>query len=100
MTPSARKCGRRSVRRSTSGDSGTGRRRRTSRAGLSLARAARRADVAAGTIRRWIREGRLTARRAGRVYRIGHDELERFLASDVRRASIVSVARAFLAGAG
>jgi excisionase family DNA binding protein len=56
--------------------------------------------VAAGTIRRWIREGRLTARRAGRVYRIGHDELERFLASDVRRASIVSVARAFLAGAG
>ena len=47
---------------------------------LSVAKAARVADVAPGTIRTWIRAGRLAARRAGRVLRVSRAELERFLA--------------------
>lgn len=47
---------------------------------LSITKAAKVADVAPGTIRAWIRAGRLPARRAGRVYRIGRAELEAFLA--------------------
>lgn len=43
---------------------------------LSVAKAARVPDVAAGTIRAWIRAGRLTTQHPGRVLRIsgGHDE--------------------------
>lgn len=47
---------------------------------LSVAKAARVADVAPGTIRAWIRADRLAARRAGRVLRVSRAELERFLA--------------------
>lgn len=47
---------------------------------LSVAKAARVADVAPGTIRAWIRAGRLTAQRAGRVLRISRGELARFMA--------------------
>jgi len=47
---------------------------------LSIARAAAFADVAPGTLRRWIRLGRLPARRAGRVYRVARADLERLLA--------------------
>jgi excisionase family DNA binding protein len=47
---------------------------------LSVTGAARHAAVAPGTIRAWIRAGRLPARRAGRVFRVCRDDLERFLA--------------------
>jgi excisionase family DNA binding protein len=47
---------------------------------LSVAKAARLADVAPGTIRAWIRAGRLTAQRAGRVLRVSRSELEKFMA--------------------
>jgi excisionase family DNA binding protein len=46
---------------------------------LSVAKAARVADVAAGTVRTWIRSGRLTSKRAGRVLRVSRSELERFM---------------------
>lgn len=46
---------------------------------LSIAKAARVADVAPGTIRAWIRNGRLACKRAGRVLRVGRSELDRFL---------------------
>lgn len=49
---------------------------------LSVSGAARHASVAPGTIRAWIRAGRLPARRAGRVFRVGRSELERFLAGE------------------
>lgn len=66
---------------------------------LSLARAANVADVAPGTLRRWIRSGRLTARRAGRVYRIARRELEDFLAREGRAADVVARARAIVGDA-
>lgn len=46
---------------------------------LSITKAARLADVAPGTIRRWIRLGRLPAKRAGRVFRVGRADLDLFL---------------------
>ena len=46
---------------------------------LSVAKAARVADVAPGTIRAWIRAGRLTAQHAGRVLRISRRELAQFM---------------------
>lgn len=63
---------------------------------LSIAKAAEFADVAPGTLRRWIRTGRLPVRRAGRVYRIGRAELEEFLASHGRSTDVVRKARAIL----
>jgi excisionase family DNA binding protein len=48
---------------------------------LSVAKAARTADVATGTIRAWIRAGRLTAKHAGRVLRVSRAELEQFMRS-------------------
>src|SRR3982751_363098 len=47
---------------------------------LSVTKAARLADVAPGTIRAWIRAGRLTAQHAGRVLRISRSELAQFMA--------------------
>jgi excisionase family DNA binding protein len=47
---------------------------------LSVAKAARVADVAPGTIRAWIRAGRLTAQHAGRVLRVSRRELAQFMA--------------------
>lgn len=47
---------------------------------LSVAKAARLADVAPGTIRAWIRAGQLTAQHAGRVLRISRSELTQFMA--------------------
>jgi excisionase family DNA binding protein len=47
---------------------------------LSVTKAARLADVAPGTIRAWIRAGRLTAQHAGRVIRISRSELAQFMA--------------------
>lgn len=63
---------------------------------LSIARAAAFADVAPGTLRRWIRSGRLPVRRAGRVYRVGRADLEDFLARDGRSAAVAGKARAIL----
>ncbi|MFN0248728.1 MAG: helix-turn-helix domain-containing protein [Kofleriaceae bacterium] len=53
---------------------------------LSIANAARIASVAPGTIRAWIRAGRIEPRRAGRVLRVGREELERFLAQQPTEA--------------
>lgn len=48
---------------------------------LPVADAARLASVATGTIRRWIREGRLAGYRAGRLLRVRRGELDELLAS-------------------
>lgn len=48
---------------------------------LSTARAGELADVAEGTIRRWIREGRLPGRKAGRCLRVLKSDLEQLLRS-------------------
>lgn len=64
---------------------------------LSIANAATFADVAPGTLRRWIRTGRLSARRAGRVFRVDRAELEAFLARDGRGPGIVERAREIVA---
>jgi excisionase family DNA binding protein len=66
---------------------------------LSIAKAARVADVAPGTLRRWIRSGRLPVRRAGRVYRIGRGELEAFLGQKDRDRRLVEKASEIV-GAG
>ena len=63
---------------------------------LSIAHAAAFADVAPGTLRRWIRSGRLPVRRAGRVYRIARAELEDFLLRQGRSANVVARARAIV----
>lgn len=49
---------------------------------LSTRRAGELADVAPGTIRRWIREGRLVGHRAGRKVCVRRLELEQLLRSD------------------
>jgi excisionase family DNA binding protein len=63
---------------------------------LSIAKAAQFADVAPGTLRRWIRTGRLSARRAGRVHRISRADLEGFLAREGRGAPVAAKAREIL----
>lgn len=60
---------------------------------LSVAKAARVADVAPGTIRAWIRAGRLESRRAGRVLRVARGELERFMSGELSAASRAKVTR-------
>ncbi len=60
---------------------------------LSVAKAAHVADVAPGTIRAWIRAGRLESRRAGRVLRVGRAELERFMKGELSAASRAKVTR-------
>ena len=49
---------------------------------LSTKAAATLASVAEGTIRRWIREGRITGHRAGRVLRLRRSDLEGLLHED------------------
>lgn len=51
---------------------------------LSTAAAAAHAEVAPGTIRRWIREGRLVEHRAGRELRVSRAELEQLLGRGIR----------------
>src|SRR4051794_28140235 len=48
---------------------------------LSTANAAAHAQVAAGTIRRWIRERRLIGYRAGRQVRVRREDLDKLLLS-------------------
>lgn len=55
---------------------------------MSIAKAAAFADIAPGTLRRWIREGRVTATRAGRDLRVTRAELMRFLSSGGPSASV------------
>jgi excisionase family DNA binding protein len=62
---------------------------------LSLSRAAKLADVAPGTLRRWIKEGRIPTQRAGRVYRVSRTDLETFLKSG-QSSVVVEKARSFL----
>lgn len=54
---------------------------------LSTEAAAKLADVAPGTIRRWIREHRLSENRAGRMVRVLRSELEALLRSPRRHAN-------------
>ncbi len=49
---------------------------------MSVTKAARVADVTPGTIRKWIRTGRLTSKHAGRVLRVSRLELERFMRNE------------------
>ncbi len=60
---------------------------------LSVTKAARVADVAPGTIRAWIRQGRLASKRAGRVLRIGRSELERFMAGELSAVTRSDITR-------
>lgn len=53
---------------------------------LTVAQAATVARVARGTIRRWVREGRIAEYRAGRVVRVRRDELDRLMRGQ-RRAN-------------
>ncbi|HEX7842292.1 MAG TPA: helix-turn-helix domain-containing protein [Kofleriaceae bacterium] len=46
---------------------------------LSTSTAGKLAQVAPGTVRRWIREGKLIGHRAGRVVRVRRSELEQLL---------------------
>ena len=63
---------------------------------LATARAAEMADVAEGTIRRWIREGRLAGYRAGRVVRVKRSDLEALLGRDAsEEAGAAAYARLF-----
>lgn len=62
---------------------------------LSITRAAALADVAAGTLRRWIKEGRIPVRRAGRVYRIARTDLDSFLRGG-QSTAVVDKARSIL----
>ncbi len=62
---------------------------------LSIAHAASIADVAPGTLRRWIKSGRLPVRRAGRVYRIPRGALDEFLRTG-RTHELTTKARAIL----
>lgn len=48
---------------------------------LSTSSAARLADVTQGTVRRWVKAGKLQCHRAGRVLRVSRLELERLLKS-------------------
>src|SRR5690349_4991032 len=67
---------------------------------LSIGGAAAFAAVHPGTLRRWIRTGRLPVRRAGRVYRIARAELEAFLEREGRSADVVEKARGIVKRAG
>lgn len=51
---------------------------------LSISAAAALASVAKGTVRRWVREGRIPEHRAGRVLRVHRGDLERLLAAGQR----------------
>ena len=51
---------------------------------LSTRNAANLAQVATGTIRRWIREGRIEGHKAGRVVRVKRAEIETLLRSGSR----------------
>lgn len=64
---------------------------------LSISRAASIADVAPGTLRRWIKTGRLPVRRAGRVYRVARADLDEFLRTG-RTLDVVDKARSILGG--
>jgi excisionase family DNA binding protein len=52
---------------------------------LSVNRAAEVADVAPGTIRRWVREGALPDLRAGKHVRVKRSDLERLLRGEGKR---------------
>lgn len=51
---------------------------------MSTAEAGQLAAVSQGTIRRWIREGRLTAAGAGRELRVRRDEIEALMSTGPR----------------
>lgn len=67
---------------------------------VSIGGAAAFAAVHPGTLRRWIRTGRLPVRRAGRVYRIARAELEAFLEREGRSADVVEKARGIVKRTG
>lgn len=63
---------------------------------LSIARASALADVAPGTLRRWIKAGWLQTRRAGRVYRIAQADLEALLSRAPGPQGVTDRARAII----
>lgn len=72
---------------------------------LSPEHAARVADVAPATIRRWVREGKLSRHAAGAHVRVVRSELEQLLATPVRQrdtkpasTSITDIVRRRIAG--
>jgi excisionase family DNA binding protein len=58
---------------------------------LSGGDAARIAGVAEGTIRAWVRQGRLVPYRAGRVYRVKRGDLDMFLRGSGEQSEIVDL---------
>ncbi len=54
---------------------------------LTAQDAAQLADVNPGTIRRWVREGKLTEHRAGAHVRVSRADLERMLRTGTRRVA-------------
>lgn len=58
---------------------------------LSLRDARKIANVHHETLARWLREGRLPAGKAGRVYRVRRSDLERFLAGPRRRQRVAEL---------
>lgn len=54
---------------------------------LTTAAAATVASVSEGTIRRWVRDGKIRGYRAGRVLRVRRDELDQMLATG-RRSTV------------
>ena len=55
---------------------------------LSTTAAAQFADVSVGTIRRWVREGKLKEHRAGRSVRVRRQDLERLLSKVPERTGL------------
>ena len=49
----------------------------------TIRRVARQLNVTEGTVRRWIKEGRIEARKFGRGYRVAPEEMARVLAEGI-----------------
>lgn len=64
---------------------------------LSVARAGEIAEVTPGTIRSWMKAGKLETHRAGRELRVKRSDLERLLASPATDATPEALARAAVA---
>lgn len=60
---------------------------------LSVAKAAKVADLAPNTIRTWIRDGQLAGHRAGRVLRVKRSDLESFLAVVPTKHKVIDIAK-------
>jgi excisionase family DNA binding protein len=57
---------------------------------LTLEQAANRAQVAVKTMREWLRTGKLKGIKAGRLWRVRANDLERFFEASVKRPVAVA----------